>query len=647
MFPAEPLRITKVTDHDLAPDGSLVVAVVDRHVGEAHVCELWTVRTDGGGEAQLLTQGHRDLAPSIAPDGTRVAFIRCMDDRRQLCILDMNSQDMRVIVESGDALGMAASKRHIRGVSPPRWSPDGAWIAFVDARPGDPPWPGSTATIVRELPYQFDGRGSIHGNYLQISVIRTIGEANARRLTSGYADHWDVCWRPDGRALCYGTDERVAGVRATVLHESAFDSRDGSIGGTRPLTDGRCTVNLPAYTSNGDTIVFIGIGPFDLAKPDIRARNVSLWSIGIVGNDLCAARMSDTEAFDVDDRRARPLVVLHGGAVMLTIRSRGTVALGEMSDHTWHLLLDGLLQVTSYAQAAGVTTAIIADATHSGDLFVVANGKVRQLTDFRASYADVRHHAMTELDARAPDGYPVHGWIMLPDSPGPHPMLLLIHGGPDTQWGFTLNDEAQAYVSAGYGVLLPNPRGSAGYGEAHARILNGQIGVVDVADVLALLDAAIERGDIDPHRIGILGRSYGGFLTAWLVAHHGARFRAAVGECGIYDWASVLATSDIGWQLVSMVGEDPQEWRDRSPLTFSRQITKPFLVMQYLSDLRIPCEQGHRLFAALWRAGTPTELVQFAGGPHSFAETGLSLDRAARLGIIIDWFDRWLRVGKN
>ena len=127
---------------------------------------------------------------------------------------------------------------------------------------------------------------------------------------------------------------------------------------------------------------------------------------------------------------------------------------------------------------------------------------------------------MTEISATAPDGYPVHGWLMTPPGPGPHPVLLLVHGGPDWQFQYQLFDEAQVYASR-YAVVLANPRGSAGYGEAHARAIKGRLGTVDADDLMALFDAVAARTDIDASRAGVLGGSYGGFMTAWLAAHHG------------------------------------------------------------------------------------------------------------------------------
>ena len=153
-------------------------------------------------------------------------------------------------------------------------------------------------------------------------------------------------------------------------------------------------------------------------------------------------------------------------------------------------------------------------------------------------------------------------------------MLLLIHGGPDWQFQYQLFDEAQVYASR-YAVVLANPRGSAGYGETHARAIRGRIGTIDADDLIALFDAAAARPDIDATRAGVLGGSYGGLMTAWLAAHHGKRFRAAICERGVYAWDSLYGTSDIGHGMTSMVGTDPATWPAQTPLAYADQHQHP------------------------------------------------------------------------
>jgi len=211
------------------------------------------------------------------------------------------------------------------------------------------------------------------------------------------------------------------------------------------------------------------------------------------------------------------------------------------------------------------------------------------------------------------------------------------------QAGHLLFDEAQVYASAGYAVIQSNPRGSAGYGEAHARAIKGRLGTIDADDLLSLLDAVASRPDIDAGRIGVLGGSYGGFMTAWLAAHHGHRFRAAICERGVYAWDSMMGTSDVGLAAASMVGADPARWRDQSPLAFADRIEVPMLIMHWEGDLRVPFEQAQRFYSALRARRRVVEFLVFPGGNHNASRSGPPSQRIARFDAILEWFGRHLR----
>ncbi len=157
-----------------------------------------------------------------------------------------------------------------------------------------------------------------------------------------------------------------------------------------------------------------------------------------------------------------------------------------------------------------------------------------------------------------------------PRAPGPHPMLLVVHGGPHAAYTPALFDEAQVYAGAGYAVVMGNPRGSAGYGQAHGRSVVGALGTVDVDDVLALLDAALARPDCDAARVGVMGGSYGGFMTSWLCSHAPDRFTAAISERAVNAWDSFAGSSDIGYYFArAYVGADRDtQWR-ASPLAYA------------------------------------------------------------------------------
>jgi dipeptidyl aminopeptidase/acylaminoacyl peptidase len=240
----------------------------------------------------------------------------------------------------------------------------------------------------------------------------------------------------------------------------------------------------------------------------------------------------------------------------------------------------------------------------------------------------------------------VHGWVVRPDPathPGPRPVLLAIHGGPFAQYGWTLFDEAQVYADAGHLVVLGNPRGSAGYGQAHGRAIKEAMGTVDAADLLALLDAVLAGDDADDDRVGVMGGSYGGFMTTWLAAHAGHRFRAAISERAVNAWDSFTGSSDIGYYFAAeYVGSDAAAAAAQSPLTFADKIDIPLLVIHSEHDWRCPVEQAQRLFVALRLRGVPAELLLFPGEGHELSRSGLPSHRIARFEAILEWWARHL-----
>lgn len=230
---------------------------------------------------------------------------------------------------------------------------------------------------------------------------------------------------------------------------------------------------------------------------------------------------------------------------------------------------------------------------------------------------------MRERTATAPDGYPVHGWVTTPPGPGPHPVLLALHGGPFSQHGWSLLDDVQVHVSAGYAVVQCNPRGSSGYGAAHGRAIRHAWGGLDADDVLAFLDAALADPALDADRVGVMGGSYGGYLTALLVGRTD-RFAAAVVERGFTDPGRSGAQS--------------------APAS---AITTPTMVVHAEQDWRTPLEQGTRLYVELKRRGVPSELLLFPGEGHELSRSGRPRHRQARFEHLLRWWARWLPTPAN
>lgn len=295
------------------------------------------------------------------------------------------------------------------------------------------------------------------------------------------------------------------------------------------------------------------------------------------------------------------------------------------------------------AAAAGRVVVSYVDPRSVGDVAVVEENGLRPLSDLSAPLRAAGIRPPEELVVSTRDGGEVHGWLLEPAGPGPHPTLLLIHGGPFAQFTGSLFDEAQVYVGAGYAVVMGNPRGSAGYGQAHGRSIRHRLGTVDMTDVLDLLEGALDaHPSLDRDRLGIMGGSYGGYLTAWTIAQD-HRFAGAIVERGFLDPEVFIGTSDIGTYFAEQyTGDDPGQRRTQSPQAVVDRVRTPTLVIHSEDDLRCPLSQAQRYHLGLVRAGVQTELLVFPGENHELSRSGRPRHRVQRFAAILDWWSRHL-----
>jgi len=231
-------------------------------------------------------------------------------------------------------------------------------------------------------------------------------------------------------------------------------------------------------------------------------------------------------------------------------------------------------------------------------------------------------------------------------------VLLDVHGGPFTQYGWHVYDEAQVLAGAGYAVVLVNPRGSAGYGQEHGSCIAHALGQRDAADLLDYLDSVLTDPELalDADRVGVMGGSYGGYMTAWLTAHARSadRFAAAVVERGFLDPASFAGTSDIGWFFGdALVGDNAEQVRAQSPMAGLDRVRTPTLVIHSERDYRCPLEQGQRYFAGLMSRGIPAQLLVFPGEGHGLTRTGQPRHRRQRFDHVLRWWAEHLPTSAN
>lgn len=679
--------LNSVSAPALHPDGTRAVVSVIRpdFDADAYVGQLWTVPLDPDRPARRLTRGFRDTAPDFSPDGQVLAFLRAAaGGKPQLHIVEAAGGEPQPVTDAP------------LGVSAFAWSPDSRHVVYSARTPEEGRY-GSTegvsaggedARLITDYQYRMNGVGYTADKPVQLFLVevpdpgaepkvapqgralkaRAAAPAGqpapdagrtpagllpaARQLTSAATDHTGASFSADGRSIYFtaalheGSDNDLAsGIYRITVGEGAVEAVEGEPEPVAPANTGRQGVHAVRESRDGQWLFFLAqdLGP---SGQDFVARNTALYVMPAGGGD--ATRLSDVETMDLGCNGRLET----GGpdSVLLLNNARGTVELLEFQASGKHeVLVRGERVVTGGAANGGTLVVSFADASTAGDVAVVDGGQLRVLTDFSAplrSGAGIIEPI--ELTVPSGDGYPVHGWLVKPPGQGPHPVLLNIHGGPFAQFTGALFDEAQVYAAAGYAVLMCNPRGSAGYGQQHGRAIKEKMGTLDMQDVLAFLDGALGKfEELDAAALGIMGGSYGGYLTAWTISHD-HRFKAAIVERGFLDPVSFTGSSDIGWFFGGeYTGRSAEQMASQSPMARVEQVRTPSLIIHSEEDLRCPVEQGQRYFTALKQLGVEAAFLVFPGENHELSRAGTPHHRKQRFDQILQWWSRHLPTAAN
>lgn len=278
---------------------------------------------------------------------------------------------------------------------------------------------------------------------------------------------------------------------------------------------------------------------------------------------------------------------------------------------------------------------------------------VHQLTHLNAGLlSEIEIQPSEPIEYISVDGWKVQGFFTRPLNwqPGKtYPMILMIHGGPEGMWGPNFNTAVQCLAARGWAVLKINPRGSSGYGEKFQRGVFREVGGKAYQDLMNGVDYTLAKYKwIDPNRLGVVGHSYGGFMTGWIIGHTN-RFKAAIPEDGMSDFVSDDGSRDAFYGHEREFGadffKDRQVFVANSPLTYADKVKTPALILEGGVDMVVPVGQAEEYFRALSHFGVPTELVIFPGEPHNTSRTPNHVVDWVKWEVY--WFERWLDNNPN
>lgn len=639
------LQVKVVSEPTASPDGEQVAYVVATPAMEGEESEwlsqIHVSHADGTGAMQITRGTHSSKAPAFSPDGKWLAFLSARGDGKTDGKTSAKGNLYRIRLAGGEAEQLTDERE---GISAFQWSPDGSQLAFLMADPKSED--EEKADKEKRDAFVVDEKYKRSRLYVVPSEADAQGKRVARKLTSGdlhiggsfSPKHFD--WAPDGKSIVFSHQPTP---RVDDWQKADISLVDVASGKVTPLVATAAAEGSPVFSPSGQQIAYTKSD-----EPPTWAFTARVHLITPAGKPVRAL----AESFD-----RKPAIVgwSSDGSRVLIAETQRTInrlsALPADGSAPVDLSSAGQMVVAPALNRSGSSVAFVSEAPdRAPEVFLSAAAKFDAQQVSRVQPPPVAPFGKTEVISwKSTDDKMIEGLLTYPVGyqKGRVPLLVIVHGGPTGV--FTQSCLAArgpypiaAFASRGYAVLRCNVRGSSGYGHEFRYANYRDWGGGDYRDIMSGVDAVIERGIADADRLGVMGWSYGGYMTSWTITQT-KRFKAASVGAGVTNLMSFTGTADINGFIPDYMGgeywNEFDRWRSHSAMFQVKGVSTPTLIQHGDKDLRVPISQGYEFYNALLRQNVPVKMVVYPRQPHGIQEPKLMLDAMQRN---LDWFEKYV-----
>ncbi|MGB2644764.1 MAG: S9 family peptidase [Candidatus Acidiferrum sp.] len=635
-------QIRDVGQPELSPDGQWVAYMVRTRVlkEDKNETRIWMVSTRGGDALPMTEESASSSHPRWSPDGKYLSFTSARNGgKSQVWLLNRMG---------GEAVQLTDIAQ---GVGDFEWSPDSTRLVLIlrDPRPedtedGDKAAGGKPKTrppyVIDRLQFKRDTVGYLdrHREHL---YVYDVAKKGLTQITSGDFDDSQPAWSPDGKQIAFSSNRSMPDPDATRdsnIWVVAADNTDKGEHLTQ-ITTNPAPDDQPVWSPDGKWIAYV-------TELDPHLFYYSTQHLAIIPSTGGEAKVL-TLAFDRSIRR--PQFSADGKYIYFTAEDDGTVNLCRIAVGGGDIErpIGGRLSVSSFSLGKeGEVAAQISTIDRPDEIFLQKGSELTRLTKTNDELISQLHLATAEyVHFKSKDGTTIAGYLYKPvdyDAAKKYPTLLQPHGGPVGQYAASFSHLFQLFAANGYAVLLPNPRGSSGYGQKFCDAIYADWGNKDFQDDMAIVDYALDQGIADPEKLGVGGWSYGGISTDFIIAQS-TRFKGAISGAG-----TALLTSFYGhdhyqreYQIeLGYPWDQKALWDKISPFYKVRDITTPTLFMGGEIDANVPVLGGEQMYEAMKALGRTTELVVYPNEYHGFTTPSHIKDRMERY---LAWYAHFVK----